>query len=187
MSFRIIALTPSGRLDPSLAIAASRAGELGVLSLERALDPAAAAEAMDAMARLARGECGARLGGDAPSFEAIVARMPPAVKTVILTRFERTSLAARVRALRDGGRTVLLEVTSLEEGRLGEQAGVDGLVAKGHEAGGWVGEETAFVLLQHLLGRLSLPVWAYGGIGLHTASCSTRSSRSPGSPRFPSR
>ena len=170
MSFRIIALTPSGRLDPSLAIAASRAGELGVLSLERALDPAAAAEAMDAMARLARGECGARLGGDAPSFEAIVARMPPAVKTVILTRFERTSLAARVRALRDGGRTVLLEVTSLEEGRLGEQAGVDGLVAKGHEAGGWVGEETAFVLLQHLLGRLSLPVWAYGGIGLHTAA-----------------
>ena len=35
-SFRIIALTPTGLLDPSVAIAASRAGELGVLSLDGA-------------------------------------------------------------------------------------------------------------------------------------------------------
>jgi acyl transferase domain-containing protein/NAD(P)H-dependent flavin oxidoreductase YrpB (nitropropane dioxygenase family)/NAD(P)-dependent dehydrogenase (short-subunit alcohol dehydrogenase family) len=47
---------------------------------------------------------------------------------------------------------------------------VDGLIAKGNEAGGWVGEETTFILLQQLLNRVSVPVWAHGGIGLHTSA-----------------
>ena len=44
------------------------------------------------------------------------------------------------------------------------------MIAKGHEAGGWVGEESAFVLLQRLLPRLDVPVLVQGGIGLHTAA-----------------
>ena len=37
-TFRLIALTPPGLADPSIAIAASRAGELGVLDLEDVCD-----------------------------------------------------------------------------------------------------------------------------------------------------
>ena len=35
--------------------------------------------------------------------------------------------------------------------------GVDGLVLKGHEAGGFVGEDSTFVLLQKWIGATSLP------------------------------
>jgi acyl transferase domain-containing protein/NAD(P)H-dependent flavin oxidoreductase YrpB (nitropropane dioxygenase family)/NAD(P)-dependent dehydrogenase (short-subunit alcohol dehydrogenase family) len=51
-------------------------------------------------------------------------------------------------------------------------AGAYGLIAKGTEAGGRVGTTTTFVLLQQLLAdpQISVPVWAAGGIGPHTAA-----------------
>ncbi|HKE72424.1 MAG TPA: beta-ketoacyl synthase N-terminal-like domain-containing protein, partial [Acidimicrobiales bacterium] len=49
-------------------------------------------------------------------------------------------------------------------------AGAEGLVAKGSESGGRIGEETAFVLLQRLVAGVDLPIWAQGGIGLNTAA-----------------
>ena len=60
--------------------------------------------------------------------------------------------------------------TNLEQAQAAEAAGADALIAKGHEAGGWVGEESAFVLLQRLLRAASIPVWVAGGIGLHTVA-----------------
>ena len=58
----------------------------------------------------------------------------------------------------------------MAQAELGQQLGVDGLIAKGHEAGGWVGEETTFILLQRLLHSVELPIYASGGIGPHTAA-----------------
>ena len=75
-----------------------------------------------------------------------------------------------LRARKPNDLTILLETTSLPEAQLARDAGVDGLIAKGHEAGGRVGEETTLILLQRLLAQTSLPVWAHGGIGLHTAA-----------------
>ncbi|MFN8012168.1 MAG: SDR family NAD(P)-dependent oxidoreductase [Holophagaceae bacterium] len=63
-----------------------------------------------------------------------------------------------------------MQVTGLAEARAAEAAGASGLVAKGCEAGGRVGELTTFVLLQALAGTTGLPVWAQGGVGLHTAA-----------------
>ena len=84
--------------------------------------------------------------------------------TVLLTAppTEPTDFAGRV----------LVEVTSLKEAKLAAAAGADGLLARGHEAGGRVGELSTFVLLQQLLGYddLDLPVWAWGGIGPRTAA-----------------
>ncbi|AWN31823.1 polyketide synthase [Streptomyces sp. NEAU-S7GS2] len=67
---------------------------------------------------------------------------------------------------------VLVEVTCLEEARSAARAGAYGLVARGHESGGRIGELSTFVLLQQLLAddELTLPVWACGGIGPHTAA-----------------
>ncbi|MGH9268705.1 MAG: nitronate monooxygenase, partial [Acidimicrobiales bacterium] len=73
-------------------------------------------------------------------------------------------------ALRRRGARVVLEATSLAEARLGEELEVAAVIAKGHEAGGRVGEATAFILLQELLARTTLPVLAQGGIGYHTAA-----------------
>ncbi|MFG2944625.1 SDR family NAD(P)-dependent oxidoreductase [Streptomyces adustus] len=67
---------------------------------------------------------------------------------------------------------MLVEVTDLEEARAAVRAGAYGLIARGSECGGRVGELSAFVLLQQLLAApdVPLPVWACGGIGPRTAA-----------------
>lgn len=68
-------------------------------------------------------------------------------------------------------RWVLVQVVSLDEA---QQAckfnNCDGLIAKGWESPGRVGEVTSFVLLQQLVNRFELPIWVQGGIGKHTAA-----------------
>ncbi|MCM3921605.1 nitronate monooxygenase, partial [Frankia sp. AiPs1] len=66
----------------------------------------------------------------------------------------------------------LVEVTTVEQARAAAAAGAHGLVARGNEAGGRVGELGAFVLLQQLLDGVGrdLPVWCWGGIGVRTAA-----------------
>jgi acyl transferase domain-containing protein/NAD(P)H-dependent flavin oxidoreductase YrpB (nitropropane dioxygenase family)/NADP-dependent 3-hydroxy acid dehydrogenase YdfG/acyl carrier protein len=170
-SFRLIALTPAGTNDPSLAIAASRAGEWGVLDLEHCRHPHAALAAIEQLARHARHQCGVKLDSAAgPLFDAVTEVLADPVRIVVLTASDRAALSGQIGALHAKGLTVILEATSLEEARLGQTIGVDGLIAKGHEAGGWVGDETTFVLLQHIRAHVALPVWAQGGIGLHTAA-----------------
>jgi acyl transferase domain-containing protein/NAD(P)H-dependent flavin oxidoreductase YrpB (nitropropane dioxygenase family) len=170
-TFQLIALTPAGLIDPSIAIAASRAGELGVLNLEHTQDDTAARDAIVRMTHYARQACGIKLDSSAPTFvDRVTCDLPEQVEVVILTAWDPEALCQQVPDLRQGQLTVLLEVTCLEQAQLGEQLGVDGLIAKGHEAGGWVGEETTFILLQQLLSQVDLPIWAQGGIGLHTAA-----------------
>ena len=64
---------------------------------------------------------------------------------------------------------MLAQVTSLDDARRAIAAGARGLIAKGSEAGGRIGDETTFVLLQRLV-ELDVPVWAQGGIGEYTAA-----------------
>src|SRR5262249_4871124 len=47
---------------------------------------------------------------------------------------------------------------------------IDGLIARGHEAGGWVGPDSSFILLQKLLAAQSRPVFVQGGIGVQGAA-----------------
>jgi hypothetical protein len=62
-SFRIIALTPVGLPDPAIAVAASRAGELGTLNLEFVTDLRSASEAIAATERALTRPFGVRLAG----------------------------------------------------------------------------------------------------------------------------
>ena len=170
-SFRVIALTPPGANNPSIAIAASRAGEWGILDLEYCADQDTALAAIARLAKHAKNHCGVKLDSNADQlFDAVIAALPDPVRIVVLAGSDHAAVPSRIGALHKKGLTVLLEVTSLEEARLGHALGADGLIAKGHEAGGWVGEETTFVLLQHIREHVALPVWAHGGIGLHTAA-----------------
>ena len=169
--FRILCLTAPGAADPSVAVAASRAGALGVLDLELACDEPAALLALGRLARLARADCGVKLDGTRiPFLDAVARALPGRVRTVLLTPGDPDLLRPRIAAWRAAGVEILVEAVSMEEAALGADLGVDGLVAKGHEAAGRVGDETTFILLQRLLTRGSLPVFAQGGIGLHTAA-----------------
>src|SRR5439155_137297 len=93
--------------------------------------------------------------------------LPAAVDTVVLGR-DAPWCAADLA----GTRRVLVEVTGPGEARTAAAAGASGLIARGNEAGGPVGELTSFVLLQRLLAGDAgdLPVWVAGGIGPRSAA-----------------
>ncbi|MEU0673599.1 SDR family oxidoreductase [Streptomyces sp. NPDC006172] len=169
----IIGITPFGEPDAGLALAVGRAGGLGVLDLG-----AGDGRAREALARLRRATpggqdadtgYGVRVGPRcrlSPSdLEADGSRSAP--HTVVLAEgapWQISEVAAHHR--------VLVEVTDLAAARGAARAGAHGLIARGAECGGRVGDLSTFVLLQQLLSadELNLPVWACGGIGARTAA-----------------
>jgi len=171
-SFEFAALTLPSLADPSIAIAASRAGAIGVVDLSFLRgDGARATTAIATFARFGRGQWGIRLDpSDEGVASAVISSLPPTMGTAILVPAAADLLSRHADLLRARGARLLLEATSLDEARLAEELGFDGVIAKGHEAGGRVGETTTFVLLQQLRSRIGLPVWAQGGIGEHTAA-----------------
>ncbi len=65
---------------------------------------------------------------------------------------------------------ILAEVHSVHQLEEVDEKCVNGIIAKGNEAAGEVGELSSFVLLQALLEKTELPVFVQGGVGIHTAS-----------------
>ncbi len=169
--FDLIGLAPPGLVDPAIAIGAARAGGMGLLDLEYIDDTNRAVKAVEEMVRHAGGVCGVRLYSLADSFIAeLLPRLPDGVGFVVFTQAYTGSLFEHVKSLHRAGRLVWIEVTSVEEAMKAEHLGADGLLVKGNEAAGMVGEKTSFVLLQQILPKTTLPVWVQGGIGLHTAA-----------------
>jgi 3-oxoacyl-(acyl-carrier-protein) synthase/NAD(P)H-dependent flavin oxidoreductase YrpB (nitropropane dioxygenase family) len=120
--------------------------------------PAAAA----GLARPALGGCGLRLA--TPDVALLPdLRLPQALVTAPAGE-ERVA----VEACRQIADRVLVEVGSLAAALRAEEAGADGLVAAGSEAG--QGSRSSYILLQELAGRLRIPVWARGGIGPATGA-----------------
>lgn len=165
----VVAVSPFGEPNPRIVIAAERAGSLGLLDLGRD-----AGAARRAFAELARRLSGGRYGVRVPEGCPVGPQeLPPEVDTVLLAdpashTPERVAGWAAAR----GRPRVWAEVTDPVRAAAAAAAGVNALVAKGHEAGGRVGGTTTFVLLQQLLADpgITLPVRAYGGIGPHTAA-----------------
>ncbi|WP_329312304.1 SDR family NAD(P)-dependent oxidoreductase [Streptomyces sp. NBC_01262] len=166
----VIGISPFGEPDARLAAAVSRAGGLGVLDLG-----VGGRKSREELARIRRwatgpfavrvaagcligpGElatAGSRGGGGGPHTVVLGADSPWRVGEV----------AADHR--------VLVEVTDLEQALEAVRAGAHGLIARGSESGGRIGELSTFVLLQQLLGEpgVDVPVWACGGIGPATAA-----------------
>ncbi len=136
----VVGVTPFDEPNAQLAVAVQRAGGLGVVGLGR--DAAAAQAALRDAVRFSRGgSFGVRVPAGCPL---TAADLPDEVDTVIV------GLGASWSPTEDHG-AVLVEVTSVAEGRQAVAAGATGLIAKGSESGGRVGEITAFVLLQQLL------------------------------------
>ncbi len=166
----VVVVSPPGILEPALAIAACRAGALGVLDLDYCGQAPSKLDVTKELASRVDREFGIKLHGDDKQFLAeLAAELPAHLSTVILTTSHEADLQAAVSLLHEKNLTVLLEATSAAQAQIGERVGVDGLIAKGHEAGGRVGRETTFILLQQFLSQFALPVWAQGGIGLHSA------------------
>jgi acyl transferase domain-containing protein/NAD(P)H-dependent flavin oxidoreductase YrpB (nitropropane dioxygenase family) len=167
--FELVVASPHVCNDVSLAIAASRAGALGIADLQFATDPELGLTRLQALATRGRGRWGVLLDDEALLSIVINAGLE-GLDTVVVAAPDTDRLSALIgRAHAAGVRTVAV-ATQLEHGLAAEAAGADAVVAKGHEAGGWVGEESAFVLLQRLVAALRTPVWVHGGIGVHTVA-----------------
>jgi acyl transferase domain-containing protein/NAD(P)H-dependent flavin oxidoreductase YrpB (nitropropane dioxygenase family) len=157
----VLGVSPFNGPDARLVSAVGRAGGLGVLDL--GVGDRHSREALDLLLSWAGGPFGVRVTGSC-------ARQPEdlpqeQVDTVLLghdAKWSIPDLAARHR--------VLVEVSSKAEALRAAEQGAHGIVARGHEAGGPVGELSTFVLLQQLVDAVELPVWAWGGIGVHTAA-----------------
>ena len=181
----VVGIGPAGVPNARLAAAVGRGGGVGVVDLG-----AGGRSAREALA-LAAEWCPAGFGVRcAPGCRLAVAELaeltdlaelsePAAPAAPAELGGGRVSLVVlardapwRTEELRAVGHRVLVEVTSLAEARQAADAGAHGLIAKGSEAGGRIGELSTFVLLQRLLAEpdVDLPVWAAGGIGEHTAA-----------------
>ncbi len=173
--------TPSHHVDARLAIAAARAGETGILDLGYR-DDERRREAFRVLVRsVPAGSCwGLRwdavgdLGRWPSDLKGLIAgtRCPVFLLAGLGENVQREvpTLCEVLEQARQLADNVILEVCSAAEAIAAEEAGFDGLVVKGHEAGGRVGEDSTFLLLQQLQRRLTVPYWIQGGIGLDTSS-----------------
>ncbi|EQD84489.1 polyketide synthase [Saccharopolyspora erythraea D] len=166
---RVLGMSPAGVADAHLVSAVSRGGGFGVLDL--AGMPTRAAEALLRVRNTSAAPFGVRSAGGCELGPGEVLA-GPGVGAVVLgagSPWTIRSVAAQSPA---AGRIILVEVTDLDEALWAVADGADGLIARGNEAAGRVGELSSFVLLQRLLAdyRVDLPVWVCGGIGPHTAA-----------------
>ncbi|HVW44944.1 MAG TPA: SDR family NAD(P)-dependent oxidoreductase [Amycolatopsis sp.] len=154
----VLGLSPLGRPTARVVAAVCQAGGLGGLDL--GAGDARVRESLTLAQQWSPGTFGVRVP---QGCRLEPADLPAGVDTVVLgwdSPWRPSELA---------GYRVLAEVTSSDEAACAAADGAHGLIARGHEAGGRVGELSTFVLLQQLLTG-DLPVWACGGIGPRTAA-----------------
>lgn len=163
-------LSPAGLRSASLPIAGSRAGGVGVLNGESEPDFGVVLRELGLLAAHAHGPFGLKL--DVLSQHAAEALRPFAARGLAWLILDLASLAesaAAIAAIRGCGVKVLAEVRTPDAGA-SPLDGVDGLWLKGNESGGYVGENSAFILLQKWLGRTELPLYLRGGLTPHVAA-----------------
>src|SRR4051794_28412120 len=138
-----------------------------MVNLEFCADWDAAAEAIAQLTRHARGRMGALVDARTDLLQPV---LDAGLDVIALSHGAGERLQAHVAAIHARGQRVFVVATDVDGARAGQAAGADAVVAKGSEAGGWIGEEGAFVLLQRCVAELTGPVWAHGGAALRTAA-----------------
>jgi nitronate monooxygenase len=163
ISVPLLGAPMGGRAGGRLAGEVTRAGGFGLIGAARYNTP----EWLEAEARTAR-EIGGELLGfglmtwsldDDDSLLAAVLALRPRV--VSLSFGDPAPYVERVHA---AGALAISQINTIDDLRVVEAAGVDAVVAQGHEAGGHTGRVGTLPLLQEVLESTSLPVLAAGGI-----------------------
>src|SRR5690606_25907797 len=163
-------LSSAGLGHPALAIAASRAGGVGVLDLELSVGPDLAQ--LDQLAQHAGAQgFGVRLGAYDVALAKRLAELAGAGLALLIVGREqwhewRDFLASDGLSMV----TLLLELSDGEALESTLKSRIDGLLLKGHEAAGFVGESSSFILAQHWRAACDLPLYLRGGITPHTAA-----------------
>src|SRR5262245_10932911 len=110
----VIVVTPPGPCDPSLAIAAARAGARGFLDLTFANDRDVALAAVGKVDRFAPGNFGIKIGSSEHSLaKKLLAKPPAKLAWVLLSDHDSRDLKATINAFVESGIEVLFEAVSL--------------------------------------------------------------------------
>ncbi len=179
----VIALSPTAwtgnEINLAIAKSAVRAGADGVIDLELLEHKHEAEAAIHGLSEglVGSGRVGIRCGVEqVAEFNLAISELSKwageklAIICVKEKSFEKKSLSQCVHTLHKLNFTVLCEAIDINEGKLAASAGANGIIAKGHEGAGRVGEETSFILLQRFKREIKLPIWVRGGVGLHSAA-----------------
>jgi NAD(P)H-dependent flavin oxidoreductase YrpB (nitropropane dioxygenase family) len=157
-----------GRLAfPPLAVAVAEAGGLGQVSIGELATPSKVAQVLDEMRQQTSGAIGANLlGPDADSEEDRAFIRAAASRARVVDFFWADPDPTLVEIVHAGGALASWQVGSREEAVAAERAGCDFVIAQGIEAGGHVrGRIGLLALLTQVLGAVTIPVLAAGGIG----------------------
>ncbi|MGE3188894.1 MAG: beta-ketoacyl synthase N-terminal-like domain-containing protein, partial [Vicinamibacterales bacterium] len=170
-------LSPAGLAHPWLAVETARAGGVGLLdAVHLGPDEAVRArhnlsQALAALPAGTRAALGLRLHADDLSRHAALAgALAGHPHWLVLCGWTPAGLPDLLRGLAAEGREIWLEVGAARETAAVDPAlGFAGWAARGAECGGLAGDESAFVLAQHLA-RQPRPFLVRGGIGPASAA-----------------
>ncbi len=167
--FKIFVITTGNYQDTSLPIAASKADAFGILNLEYGADIRHALSSIEQTAKLGGPFFGLKISAFdemiSTSLQKMLSVIPP---VIILSGPPSREMKRQISAWRSHGSFVIIEAVNLKEALEAQKSGANGIIAKGNEAGGRVGEETTFILLQRLKNTLKCEIYPHGGIGFHT-------------------
>ncbi|MFX0114714.1 MAG: nitronate monooxygenase, partial [Candidatus Hodarchaeota archaeon] len=154
----IFAYNPPGVKEPSLAVAVSQSGAVGLIDLE-GLDQKNGLSLLKKMATLEK------WGVRASNRKHVSILLESQIDIpIIIVAYDIDEFVLAELNKRKG--LILAEVVSLREAQAKNWA--DSFIVKGCEAGGRIGEETAFLLCQQF-SKAGLLFALQGGIGLYTA------------------
>jgi acyl transferase domain-containing protein/NAD(P)-dependent dehydrogenase (short-subunit alcohol dehydrogenase family) len=170
--FDVLVHSPAAWTHPGVAVAAARAGGVGVLDLEFSTDAALAAAHFARLLSAVDGRIGLRVTPETLAAARAILEAAPRDRDLVLIAAGPVSglgnLVSNMRASRVGANDSLwLELNTADADISGIAA--DGIIARGFEAPGWGGEDSAYILVQKLLRATSLPIMVRGGIGIHSA------------------
>ncbi|MDY6853740.1 MAG: SDR family NAD(P)-dependent oxidoreductase [Thermodesulfobacteriota bacterium] len=171
VKFKKFVYTPVCFNDSTLAISACRSGGTGIFNVELGADPDLIFKELDFLSHKAGGEYGLKLDlvNDTSLFD-IVKYSKKGLRWLILDCENTLSHKEWIAELKRNGIRILAEVRTAYWPEIPLDEIVDGLVLKGNESGGFVGENSSFILLQKWRQKTNLPLFIRGGITPYVAA-----------------
>jgi len=169
--FDVLGLTPADAAHPGIAVAVARSGGIGLLDLEFCRDGGQALANFRRLLDATEARVGLRLTAGSTELAGRMLALLAEGRAITLIFAGNTEAQAHSYfSLRPStAHQILAEITDAAV-----PATLDyphhGIVAKGHESGGWVGVDTSYILLQKLAGKIAQPIYVQGGIGIHSAA-----------------
>ena len=164
--FRKFVFVPIGLGDVSLVIAACRAGGIGVLNAEFESDVGRVLTGLEHISAKVRESYGLRITSlpDPDLTAGLRCYAQRGLSWLILDAESIAYCEEIVAELREAGVNVLAEVKTANWPGCELDNSVDGVIVKGNESGGFVGEDSSFILLQKWHRQTRLPLYIRGGL-----------------------